>query len=618
MFVDTRGGKMRLIFFSLLLGSVFPLIANSDSPKTNKATLEPIVFSSKKKISLEKITTTTEVIESENLQQLNQARIIEALDNIVGVDIAQNGLVGGVGSVFIRGGEGRHTLILIDGVKVYDPSSIDRSFNLSQLNLNDIERIEVLKGPQSVLYGADAMAGVINIITNKASTKDSVSLGTGYYDELKTQNTFFIHSGILSLATSFQKSEYASIAEAEEEKDSLEAKNLTLNYSQPIGELFEFDFLFKLNDSYSQADGYDFDLNEVVDDKFAYGRMNHVLTKLHLKQNWSYESTMNYQLNLQKFNRENKYFSDNSYKTNHYLGEIKEADFYNELRQVDGKLIVGTSLLTESFQTDDITEKNMSIMEAYFHRTFESDSLDSVFEYGVRVSHSIDYGDHLVTHMGWNKSFFQHHGLKLSYATGYKPPSLYQLRAPENNFGAVGNEYLAPEKLQAIDLNYNYKLQKFKFYINLFYNEYEDLIEYDQGYKNISQAIFQGTEFGIEQSVNDIKYGIGTSMIHSQLSSGKEATKRPNFTVNSFLLYSLKDFHSLRGDWKWQGRRFERINGVTKRLEPYDVFDISYQFKKEDVAFSAGVKNIFDRDYEYSKGYAVLRRALEAKIRFIY
>ncbi|MBI5143448.1 MAG: TonB-dependent receptor [Candidatus Omnitrophica bacterium] len=91
----------------------------------------------------------------------------DALRGESGIDIVQSGAFQGTTSIFTRGGNSNHTLIMIDGVKAYDPISPNGAYNLAHLTLDNIDRIEILRGPQSALYGSDAMAGVVNIISKK-------------------------------------------------------------------------------------------------------------------------------------------------------------------------------------------------------------------------------------------------------------------------------------------------------------------------------------------------------------------------------------------------------------------------------------------------------------------
>lgn len=127
------------------------------------------------------------VISHEQIARSNVGSLAQLLRTVPGLSVTESGGVGSSTTVSIRGAEPGHTLVLIDGVRVNEPSASSGGFDFSQLTLTDIDRIEVVRGPQSALYGSDAMGGVINIITKKAAkgeqrasvTAEGGSYGTG-------------------------------------------------------------------------------------------------------------------------------------------------------------------------------------------------------------------------------------------------------------------------------------------------------------------------------------------------------------------------------------------------------------------------------------------------------
>ncbi|MFW6136805.1 MAG: TonB-dependent receptor, partial [Candidatus Aminicenantaceae bacterium] len=108
------------------------------------------------------------VITREELKIAGIHTVVEALRESAGLDVVQNGPPGSAASVFIRGADSAQTKIMLDGVEMNDPITPSRSFDFSHLLVENIERIEIIRGPQSPLYGSDAMAGVINIISRKS------------------------------------------------------------------------------------------------------------------------------------------------------------------------------------------------------------------------------------------------------------------------------------------------------------------------------------------------------------------------------------------------------------------------------------------------------------------
>jgi len=113
------------------------------------------------------------VITDQEIKEKQKTTVLEVLRSVPGLDVVQSGGPGRTTSVFIRGAKSEHTLVLIDGIELNDPISTGRSYDFADLTTDNIERIEIIRGPQSTLYGSDAIGGVINIITKKGKGKPS-------------------------------------------------------------------------------------------------------------------------------------------------------------------------------------------------------------------------------------------------------------------------------------------------------------------------------------------------------------------------------------------------------------------------------------------------------------
>jgi len=157
-----------LLFFIVFLSAIFcPLFAQEKDKEQNEPVkLEEIVVTAERiPAPISEVGSSTTVITQEDIKKTNLKTVSEVIRNATGVDVTQSGGSGQITTTFLRGAESRHTLVLVDGVKINDP--MWGGFNFADLTLDNIERIEILKGPQSTLYGSDAIGGVINIITKK-------------------------------------------------------------------------------------------------------------------------------------------------------------------------------------------------------------------------------------------------------------------------------------------------------------------------------------------------------------------------------------------------------------------------------------------------------------------
>ena len=133
-----------------------------------------VISPTKYETDMSGIPSSISVIGESEIELKNAPQVKDILRYIPGVDIVETAPFGGQTSVFTRGTNAGHTLVMIDGVKVFNPISPDGSFNLSNLTLDNVERVEVLRGTHSTLYGSDAIGGVIDIITKKGEDKPKV------------------------------------------------------------------------------------------------------------------------------------------------------------------------------------------------------------------------------------------------------------------------------------------------------------------------------------------------------------------------------------------------------------------------------------------------------------
>lgn len=170
----------RRVFGSLLAPSVSTMMACGNigsAMAEDKAEQHPEVVVSASRVPLpaQEVGSAVTVITAEDIER-KQVRIVsDVLREVPGVAVSRSGAIGSFTQVRIRGAEGNQTLVLIDGVEVNDPSG-GSEFDFGNLLAADIERIEVLRGPQSALYGSDAIGGVINIITKKGRGPTTASL----------------------------------------------------------------------------------------------------------------------------------------------------------------------------------------------------------------------------------------------------------------------------------------------------------------------------------------------------------------------------------------------------------------------------------------------------------
>src|SRR6476469_10318180 len=153
---------------------IIAISANSARAQDSVATLNTVVISaSKSPIDRARLTQSATILTGDDLRARGITQVSEALRSVPGLSLAQNGSFGSVTSLFLRGGESRYTKVLIDGVAVNQSGGY---FDFSHLTTDNIEKIEIVRGPASVLYGADAVTGVVQIFTRRGSASPSGSI----------------------------------------------------------------------------------------------------------------------------------------------------------------------------------------------------------------------------------------------------------------------------------------------------------------------------------------------------------------------------------------------------------------------------------------------------------
>lgn len=161
-----------------------------------------VVTATRSEAPVERVASDIEAIDRPAIERSRHATTIDLLRHVPGAAVAQSGPFGGVASVFLRGAPSEHTLVLIDGVEVNDPASPAGAFDFGNLAIDDVERIEVLKGPQSPLYGSAAMGGVVQIFTRPGGgpTGGSITLEGGAFGSWRAAGTAAGSSGPASWA----------------------------------------------------------------------------------------------------------------------------------------------------------------------------------------------------------------------------------------------------------------------------------------------------------------------------------------------------------------------------------------------------------------------------------
>ena len=580
-----------------------------------------VISASKSQQKLLDVTSSVDVITADEIEARGFTTVTQALDSISGLSFTSNGGVGHSTSVYLRGMSSNRTLVLIDGIRYNDVTSPSGA-DFAHLMVADIEQIEVVKGAQSGIWGADASAGVINIITKKAQDGVHGSLyaeGGSFATKRAGASLSFKNSSFYIKATHdyLESDGFSAYAPNGEDLDNFEDdsyKNQTTNIKVglKINENNKIDITHTIIDAKVQSDPYDmatYSMNpngaydSEVKDRFTSINFNHVD---------SYNE-LNVYAKDSDFSR---YYPDDEYSKN-FDGSIREYGINSKIAyRKNDFVLVGADYKKFEHQNDidnDFDNKAVFITN--------SNEFDGFLGGKTVVTESLRYDDY----SSFDNKVTGKIGLKhihsniegfitsVNYGTAYNVPTLYQLYSP------FGNEALNSEETKSFDVTLEYKDLK----ITYFNNKIDDMIDFDSAtykYANIAgTSDIDGLELSYKHSFfNSIMFNLNyTHLLTAEDREGVELKRRAKDDFNIALdYYGIENLH-LGVDAQYIGSRTDTDeNYEDVETGEYAVVNLtaSYDISK-NLKVYVKVENVTDEYYQTVYGYSSSPRAFYAGVR---
>jgi len=561
------------------------------------------------------------VVSSKTINERGAFAVKDILRGTNSLDIAGTGGFGSATSVFLRGASAGQTRVMIDGIKIYDPASTDASYDFAHLSTDNIERIEILRGPQSSLYGSDAMGGVINIITKKGYGKPKISLlteGGSFYTyrealEINGQQDK-LHFSLGASRLDTQGFSKAKEKNNNPENDSYQNTNISLRLDYDLMPDLTLGIINRYAHSRSEGDDYDYLNDKPIDDPDRLLWNNEWLASFLLEQKISDYYKHKFQFSETRSYREGKDDTD-EYERDWYNGKTYQLDWQSELEIFTfDKVVMGVNYLKEIADT------------YYYHNVYgESDFPKSTSNIkGLFVENKLHFFDNLyfnaVYRIDDHSTFkdYDTYKFELSYlidktdtrikgllGTGYKSPSLYQLSAPMMYGLPVGNPNLKPEESESYEIGIEQGLFKRKilFDITNFHTHYNNLIDFvfGTGYVNLSKARAVGIESNLRFKKDNLTCRLGYTWLDTEnKESGDELLKRAKNKANLEFNWDLTKWN-LNFNLGYVGHRTDYKN---KLLKSYTLANLSLNYKINKIWTVFGrIENLFNEKYEESSGY---------------
>ncbi|MBP8231898.1 MAG: TonB-dependent receptor [Rhizorhabdus sp.] len=640
--------------FCLLLSSAAAFADDGQEapPPDAAADVETIlVTATRLPLNLDRVPDSITLLDKAAIDRSQDIGVTELLLRTPGISMARNGGYGTSTSLRIRGAESDQTVVVIDGVKLNDPSSTGGGYNFSNLLVGDVSRIEVLRGPQSTLWGSQAIGGVVNIVTPlpKAPLEGSFDIEAGSRQTASARAALggrqgaltwriggqaFTTDGISAFASSF----------GGRERDGYTNRNLSGRAELEISENVRAD----VRGYYARGQN---DFDAVGADNPAYGRsrefvgyagLNIDLFDKRLRNRFAYGYTDTNRDNYDPRNQRAKTFDAAGRNQRlEYQGSfaISERDLLlfgvenerSRFRSVSPPAALSTPIPAPVRGKSEIT----GIYGQISLQPITGLTLNG----GVRRDDHQRYGAKTLFSAGGVVNLPTGTRIRASYGEGFKAPTLYQL------YSEYGNDALAPERARGWEAGAEQRLFGDKVQVGAVWFERtsRDLIVYigcssssttplcfQPGttirrfgyYQNVSRAKAQGIE--AQASVSPVTgltidanytWTMAEDRSPGSTSFGKWLPRRPRQQANGSISYDWPMGLSTGVALRWSGHSFDNASN-SQWLDDYTLVDLRAEYALSDqVRLFARVENLFDEGYMTAYRYGSLGRSVYAGVR---
>jgi len=579
-------------------------------------TPEVIVTGTQFPVSIESLPAATTVYTREQIEDMQYQALPELLNQSIGLDIVQNGGPGKATSLFVRGAEADHVLVLVDGIRVGSATLGTTAFQL--IPIYQIERIEILRGPQSSIYGSEAIGGVLQIFTRKGSgpTNYAVTAAGGSFSTAQAgANVNGESNGThYSIAASYDKTDGFDARQPvpgpfgfdQPDDDGYENTAVQLRAGHRTQSGSEFEAFLLRAQGETEFDGSFEDRNEFVQQVAA--------------ANAIFNPTAIWQTTLRigESRDDSDNFSPDGAFSSAFNTKRKQAYWINNIELgPSGVLTLGADYL------DDVVDSTSEFTET---------SRDNVGVYGQYLA---DYGSNQVTlsirnddneafdskttgGIGWGYRWRNSTRLYLRAGNAFKAPTFNELYFP-----GFGNPDLDPETAVAYEAGLEGAPGWGRWALRLFRNEVDNLIvtEMDPATglfapKNVDEARIDG----IELELNALLAGWNTSFALTLLDPVNKTTgaELPRRARESLSINTSKQFgnFNLGGSILAKGDRYDdALNTIP--VDSYVVVDLLAEYLlSENFLIKAKIGNLFDEDYEEASGFNTAGRNILLTLRY--
>lgn len=573
------------------------------------------VTATRSNLNIDDALTSQVIITRADIDLVNPISILDLLSSVPSIDIASNGGRGQNASIFMRGTNSDHTLVLVDGIRVSSATSGGTSFNTISPEM--IERIEIVQGPRAALWGSDAIGGVIQIFTRQLSDGEifaGASFGTDNYKKYKAGVGISHGDGQTSISISKEESDGFDAREGSEtDDDGYDFTSVAIRGQQKISEEFSVEWLLSSDSGDNEFDGfyngsdiknhawlvranYETDINGVNNNTvFSVGQNRDSADSLRDGESQGVFETRRNQYSIVN----NSQFSDElqvNVGVDYYKDDVSKSTTVYDKEKRDTLGVFAHALYSENSWTFEATVRHDNV-----------EDINSENTYNLGVGHKVDENTRLV----------------LNYGTGFKVPTYNDLFFP-----GFGTPTLDSELSETVELFFETKISDVNTSVSLYRSKIDDLI----GRRNGSAVNFAKVEInGVELSANYAALGgvhdFNVSYTDAEDQSTQDESGR--FTNEQLIRRAKEKFNykyttSLSGadiyaEYQFVGSRTDSVFGVPGpvNLGAFQLVNLGLNYDVSDnFSVSSRVTNLLDKEYQTVSTYNTQERAFYVGITY--
>lgn len=553
------------------------------------------------------------VITQADIKRHQYRNLTEALVAVPGIYVAPSGGLGAQTSIFMRGGESNHILVLIDGVRVNNPAS-DSLFEFSDIPLNDIQRIEITRGGQSAQYGSDALAGVIHIVTRRRQDGGRVSIERGSFNNRMLATSFGNANSAnkdlqYTLSAFYRKSDGDSFTparlrgNADKENDSYRNAQASFNLSYALDEHLKV----ALSSGYTE-----------VENEYDEGTTENTLS-----QTSAYAKRIGIDISGHYFDkfwqpslRFERYAKDTSNaRSSSSRGERVRVAFNNALRiDEEWTVVVGADSELEKVRTDADFSAQARTRTLYSELQWAPDA-----HWKLSYSWSNDDPDDFSSKRSGRAGIVwtdkANTIVRADYATAFRAPTLSERFRDFPAFSFTANPHLEPETNRHWQLGIEQRFRDWDWGTTYFNNKIRHLINFqfdpvtfNSTLINQSGARIEGLEsFMAYRIKNTLTVRIDHTAMRAYDNSHQRLLRRPLRKIAFDLNVLAFDNGNINFHIDYIGPRkdVDRVTFTHKSVGGYSVAHLAARYRiRKDMSVFARINNLFNKRYEPVDGFA--------------